>query len=98
MKYRDQLSQNMKALLDAYCAATGRGPTTVQKRVAADTGFIALAASGGGFTVGKYDTVVANFAAIWPRGLPWPDGVPKAPAECATIERSPEDDQHGTAS
>ena len=92
MKYRDHLASNMKTLLDAYCAATGRGPTTTQKRVSADTNFITSAAAGAGFTVGKYDTVVANFAAIWPVDLDWPEGVPKAPSECATVTRTPEDD------
>lgn len=94
MHYRVHLAKNMQTLLDAYCAATGRGPTTTQKRVSADTNFIASASAGAGFTVGKYDTVVANFAAIWPVGVDWPAEVPKAPAECATITRTPEDD-HG---
>lgn len=94
MKYRDHLATNMKTLLDAYCAATGRGPTTTQRRVSGDTNFITSAASGAGYTVGKYDVVVANFAAIWPVDVDWPAGVPKAPADCATITRTEEDD-HG---
>lgn len=39
------------------------------------------------FTLGRYDTIVQRFSALWPEGLAWPDGVPRqAPAAISDDE------------
>lgn len=71
MDYRAQLI----ALADAYREHTGRSQARVATIILDQSKFFARIAEGGGCTVDTYLTVKAWFAANWPEGAPWPEGV-----------------------
>lgn len=79
MQYEEKLKSNLKALFDRYCGATGLAPSTVSQAAAGDHRFYAERVVGErNFTVRGYDQVVGRFVTIWPKGVRWPRGVPRA--------------------
>lgn len=80
-----QLREHLVTLTDAYAAAEGLSRSTVAERAARDHKFINKITSGGprkggepsSFSVRKYDEVMAWFRDNWPKGTPWPAGVPR---------------------
>lgn len=79
MQYEAKLKSNLRALFSAYCEATGLKISTVSRAVAGDARFHAQRVEGAAnFTVRGYDQLVGRFLRIWPKGIPWPEGVPRA--------------------
>lgn len=99
MRYREKLTKNILTLFTLYHKAVGNRkggtPPVLSKRVAKDSGFYRNLRDGGNFTVRKYDTVVANLAAIWPSGTPWPHSIPLPDPGDADITPREEDNENG---
>ena len=86
MRYEEKLRQHLQELFERYAEDTGSKPYAISKVVAKDQNFHSRITEGGGFTVALYDRVSANFAVIWPKGLPWPSSVPEPDKNAATIK------------
>ncbi|MCB9993093.1 MAG: hypothetical protein H6873_05500 [Hyphomicrobiaceae bacterium] len=78
-----ELTQHLIALAGAYGTAKGLMLSTVAKHITGDPRFFTNLENGLTFTARRYDKVVAAFAANWPQGLDWPDGVPRPTLEAA---------------
>lgn len=85
MRYEEKLRKHLEELFERYAEDTGLKPYAISKTVAKDQNFHSRIAGGGGFTTALYDRVSANFAVIWPAGLPWPSDVPEPDQDAATI-------------
>lgn len=81
-----KLRAHLLDLADAYAAAEGIKLATVSERAARDHKFLARLKNGGSnradaepstFTVRRYDDAMAWFRDNWPKGTPWPAGVPR---------------------
>lgn len=72
------LRTHLLTLCEAFGSARGVLATTVGKLAMGDSRFfIRLEASEATFTARTYDRLLAWFAAHWPEGAAWPDGVPR---------------------
>ena len=71
MTHRDKLL----ALLDRYCAATGRSEARVATLIQNAGHFFLSVRSGAGFTVRTYERALHWFSQNWPEGAEWPTGV-----------------------
>ena len=69
------LKDQLLAVARAYTAATGRSLARVATIVRNDGKFFYRLAAGGDCGTGVYELCMAWFAAHWPVGAPWPDGV-----------------------
>lgn len=92
MTMHRKLCHNITTLADAFNEgrkAEGLQPladSSLSKLVANQySGFIPVAREAGetSFTVSKYDSVVAGFAAHWPRLAKWPRGIERPEVETA---------------
>ena len=63
-------------IADEYKRATGLEDVTVSHRVFGDSKKLSALRGESDITVGRFNTAVAWFAANWPDGAIWPDGVP----------------------
>jgi len=91
MRYQHLLRDHLILLFDAFSDASGRSPTTISRSIASDSKFYSTIVDGKGFTVGKYDTIAADFAAIWPADVTWPPSVPRPDPEAASITNPTEE-------
>ncbi len=70
-----ELAANLIALGEAFGKARKLEETTVGRLCASDGRFFSRIREGKTFTAKKYDEVVAWFAANWPVGAVWPEGL-----------------------
>lgn len=79
----NELRHHLITCAAAFVAATGLSPATVGRQAANDWRFFSRLEDGAGFTAAKYDEVMGWFAANWPKGSEWPEGVPQATGQAA---------------
>jgi len=79
----NELRHHLVTCAAAFVVASGLSLATVGRQAANDWRFFVRLESGAGFTAGKYDEVMRWFAANWPKGAAWPDGIPSIEAEAA---------------
>lgn len=70
-----ELIQNMRAVFEAYRAASPLSSSTIWARAAKDARFFTRVEGGATFTVKTYDTVVRWFSDNWPESAVWPEHV-----------------------
>jgi hypothetical protein len=75
--------QNLRMLVGAYSAKTGRGPARVGTLAASSGSFFKRIESGGSLTVDTYTKVLHWFSDNWPADLDWPVDVAR-PAPSST--------------
>lgn len=69
------LRAHLLSLYEAFAAASDRAESTVAQVAAGDWRFFNHLREGKGFRVATYDRTVAWFAANWPEGAVWPEGI-----------------------
>ncbi len=79
-KFRMTHTDKLLALLDLYCAATGRSEARVATLIQNAGHFFSAVRAGSGFTVRTYERALRWFSDNWPAGLAWPEGVERPAA------------------
>lgn len=82
---------DLLTLADAYAAATGASETAISSRVFDDGKKLAAIRRGKDITVRRFNAAVSWFAAHWPDGAGWPEGVARpasGEASSLTLPRS----------
>jgi len=69
------LREQLLAITDAYCAATGRSASRVSTIIFNDGKRIAAIREGGDLATGRLEHAMAWYAANWPAGTDWPEGI-----------------------
>lgn len=69
------LKQQLLAVTDAYCAATGRSASRVSTLVFNDGKRIAAIRDGGDLATGRFEHALSWFSNNWPDGVAWPEGM-----------------------
>lgn len=78
------IKQNLLAIADAFCAATGRTMTGISKEFYGKKDFFEkLRADETTVSIKKVDEIVAAFRGRWPDGTPWPE------TRTVTMNRNP---------
>lgn len=80
MSLQELARRNLSVLFSTYAEATGAKMISISMAVTTNPRFgdeIMIK----DFRIGTYDTVVKNFSAIWPKSLPWPEGIERPSAE-----------------
>jgi hypothetical protein len=70
---------HLKALAEAYCAATGDSLHALGTRSMSQPKLFKRLVEGRGCTLGTAERASVWFMENWPDDVPWPDGVPAAP-------------------
>lgn len=82
MPLEPRLRAHLKRLFETYAAKVGGAYSTISARVSGDARFYDnLCVGKVGFTVKRYDIIVANFSNAWPDDLPWPEGIERTRLE-----------------
>lgn len=77
MAMEAELIRHLELLLARFREKVDRAESTIGRYCAGDGDFFERLRSGSGFTVRKYDTVMAWFSANWPADAEWPADVPR---------------------
>lgn len=80
MKPLKPLVEQVLALAEVYCAATGRSEARVATIVRNHGGFFRKLREGGDCTTKNAEATIAWFSENWPAGCAWPESVPRPPA------------------
>lgn len=79
--YLAKFRSNLDILSSALAEAAGAARSTIGKHVARDPKFFDSCQQKD-IRAGTYDFVVGRFSALWPKELPWPEGVDRpAPSQ-----------------
>ena len=85
------LKQQLLAITDAYCAATGRSASRVSTLIFNDGKRIAAIKDGGDLATGRFEHGMSWFSGNWPKDADWPEGIARPEP------LPPEADQAGAA-
>lgn len=72
-------------LAERYAEATGLALATVSARVLGRGSKLAALIAGGDIGCDRFDRAVAWFAANWPAGTPWPEGIARPEPDEADV-------------
>lgn len=70
-----ELIRNLRAVFEAYAAASKLASSTIWARAAKDARFLTRIEGGAAFTVKTYDSVLRWFSENWPEQAVWPESV-----------------------
>lgn len=73
----------LRVLAETFCAATGQTLHAISTAATSNPKLFPRLIEGYGCTAENAERASAWFAANWPAGVPWPDGVPVAAGEAA---------------